>query len=95
MDQKWMQCMVASGVFPTEYLVVIKDTDDSIYGEIYVDEDLVRVNPKPQDRDPEPIPGKVCVYVGSEKNGLVSVLLPVPTMDHGIYMQVPPSWLTD
>jgi len=95
MELKWMQCEVAKGMFPTERLVVVKDTDGSVYGEIFVDEEYVQSNDKIKDK--ETIEGHVRVYAEAEQGekGLVTVLLPTATINNGRYMQVPKGWLKD
>lgn len=95
MELKWMQCEVTSGMFPTEYLVVVKDTDGGIYGEIFVSKKHVKL-----DREIEgdnQIDGRVHVYASEEEDerGLVTVLLPAATINNGRYMQVPKHWLED
>jgi len=93
----WMKCTVQKGMFSTEYIVVVNDKDGNQYGDMFVDKSLVKLDHDEELGEDESVPGRVRVYTSGQKRGpdnLVTVLLPVPTMQHGIYHAVPENWLT-
>jgi len=94
----WMKCTVQKGMFSTEYIVVVNDKDGNQYGDMFVDKSLVKLDHDEELGEDESVPGRVRVYTSGQKRGpdnLVTVLLPVPTMQHGIYHAVPANWLTN
>lgn len=90
---KWIDCEVLPGMFSTERFVLVKDADGNDFGYMFADDQLVRVNEPLQDNTP--VPGQLRVHALSQENGMVSVMLPDTTFEHGRYMQMPVNQLSD
>lgn len=90
---KWINCEVLPGMFPSERFVLVKDAEGNDFGYMFADNQLVRVH-EPL-RDKNPVPGQLRVHAFNQEGDMVSVMLPDTTFEHGRYMRMPISQLSD
>jgi len=90
---KWINCEVLPGMFPSERFVLVKDADGNDFGYMFANDRLVRVHKPLQDKTP--VPGQLRVHAFNQENGMVSVMLPETTFEHGRYMRMPVNQLSN
>ena len=87
----WLRCEVLPGPFETERVVVLHEVTCGSTLQIIVDCDLVQSD-EPVRRD-KPVSGRVRVLRSGEASGRANVLLPVPSLEFGSIIAVPPAEL--
>jgi len=87
----WLRCEVLPGPFETERVVVLHEMTHGSTLQLIVDSDLVQSDgPVTHDK---PVSGRVRVLRSGETPGRANVLLPVPSLEFGSIIAVPPAEL--